>query len=303
MKADVKRIYAGVDAGGTKTRLVWKQAGGGASGEERFGPMNVNSIGESAFEERMDLLCGRLHELGDCEGICLGIAGITNPAARGLVERSLDRFGIGNRVVTSDWEISQYGALEGAPGLLVIAGTGSVCCGRNAAGAVIRTGGWGHLIGDEGSGYALGRDALRAAAAMIDGIGPHTRIVSLLKERHGLDDRSAIIRYAYGKDKSAIAALAGIVLEAAGEGDATAEEILHENADALSVQAEAAARALSLAGPQIALAGGLLAADTIYGERVREAMGRHLPGAHCIPPVRDAAEGALLMAQHAFEND
>ena len=300
METDVKRIYAGVDAGGTKTRLVWKQAGGDASGEERFGPMNVNSIGEIAFGERMDLLCGRLRKLGDCEGICLGVAGITNPASRRMIERSLDRFGIGNRIVTSDWEISLYGALEGAPGLLVIAGTGSVCCGRNAAGDVIRTGGWGHLIGDEGSGYALGRDALRAAAAMIDGTGPRTGIVPLLKERHGLDDRSAIIRYVYGNDKSAVAALSGIVLEAAEEGDAAAEGILRENAEALAVQAEAAARTLSIEKLRIALAGGLLAADTIYGEKVREAMGRRLPGSRCVLPARDAADGALLMAQRAF---
>ena len=302
MEADAGRIYAGVDAGGTKTRLIWKQAGGSSSGEERFGPLNVNSIGESAFEERMDLLCGRLRDLGDCAGICLGVAGITNPAARGMIERSLDRFGIGNRIITSDWEISLYGALEGAPGLLVISGTGSVCCGRNASGAVVRTGGWGHLIGDEGSGYALGRDALRAAAAMIDGTGSRTRIASLLEERHGLSDRSAIVRYVYGNDKSAIAALAGIVLEAAEEGDAAAQGILRENAEALAVQAEAAARSLSVAEPRIALTGGLLAADSIYGGSVREAMGRRLPGSRCVAPARDAADGALLMALRTFED-
>ena len=300
METETRKIYAGVDAGGTKTRLLWKGACGEASGEERFGPLNVNSIGERAVMECVDALCARLREIGDCIGICIGAAGYSNPAARSLIEGPLERFGIGNRILTADWDISLYGALDGAPGLLVIAGTGSVCCGRDASGRTFRTGGWGHLIGDEGSGYALGRDALRAAASMIDGTGPDTKLLSLLEERHGLGERTRIIGYVYGHDKSAVAALSGIVEEAARQGDETADRILSVNADLLAKQIAAAARKISLVSPDIALAGGLLEGETLFRERLRGTLERAMPGSRCVRPANDAVHGALLMSKNTF---
>ncbi len=114
-----------------------------------------------------------------------------------------------------------------AKGIALIAGTGSICFGKNGAGEYARSGGWGHLIGDEGSGYALGRDALAAVARAWDGWGEKTLLSQLLAEQMELDDQKKIISYTYGGDKGRIAALAPFGgAGGGGQGDAVALEII-----------------------------------------------------------------------------
>src|SRR5690606_18298443 len=109
---------------------------------------------------------------GPAAALCAGLAGVGNATERGIVEESLRRAEIAERVmVRTDGETALHGALGGGEGILLIAGTGSVAYGRAPDGRVERCGGWGMVVGDEGSGFAIGRASLTAALQSVDGRG------------------------------------------------------------------------------------------------------------------------------------
>lgn len=199
------KIVAGIDGGGTKTKVICQDLQGQTIAEEKFGAFNLNSIGEEGFTALMKQICEFLQNKGECVSLCIGAAGVSNPQMRGLVEQAMNQAGIEKWELVGDHEIALWGALEGNPGVSLVAGTGSICCGRNAEGDSIRAGGWGHLIGDEGSGYAIGRDVIKAVAHFWDGYGEPTSLAKLLAEQLQLDDRQKVITYVYKNDKSYVA--------------------------------------------------------------------------------------------------
>jgi len=209
----------------------------------------------------------------------------------------MTRGGIGNWNLVGDQVIALNGALSGEAGIALIAGTGSICFGKNGAGEYARSGGWGHLIGDEGSGYALGRDALAAIARAWDGWGEKTLLSQLLAEQKELDDQKKIISYTYGGDKSRIAALAPLVEQAAGQGDAVALEIIRDNAVKMTGLVGAVARQLGIKAGKVAMLGGLLEHETKLRETFVAEMGARYPTLICTEPEQDAAAGALMLAK------
>ena len=168
-------------------------------------------------------------------------------------------------------EIALWGALEGKPGISLVAGTGSICCGRNAEGDTLRAGGWGHLIGDEGSGYAIGRDVIKAVSHLWDGYGAPTCLAELLAE------------------------------QAAAGGDAVALQILQDNACQVSCQVAAVVNGFHMEQGEVALLGGLLENDTVYRKFVVEEIEKSCPGFRCVAPRQNAAVGAVMMAQNLLE--
>lgn len=209
----------------------------------------------------------------------------------------MTRGGIENWNLVGDQVIALNGALSGEAGIALIAGTGSICFGKNGAGEYARSGGWGHLIGDEGSGYALGRDALAAVARAWDGWGEKTLLSQLLAEQMELDDQKKIISYTYGGDKSRIAALAPLVEQAAGQDDAVALEIIRDNAVKMTGLVGAVARQLGIKAGKVAMLGGLLEHDTKLRETFVAEMGGQYPALVCTEPEQDAAAGALMLAK------
>lgn len=290
-------FFAGVDGGGTKTTLICRDMAGGVLLEKTFGPFNPNSIGREACRELLEEITGTLNRTGHCRGLCIGAAGYSSPQLRALVEAAMETAGIRRWKLAGDHEIALWGALEGRPGCAVISGTGSICVGRDARGRVVRGGGWGHLIGDQGSGYALGRDLAAAVALAMDGAGEQTLMTRLLQQRMGLGTREQIIGYVYGGDKSRIAALAPLTQEAAAQGDPAADKILRRNAGALAQLAAAVARELELTGGELALMGGLLEHETPFRRRFTEEIQACLPGMRCVRPRNSPAAGAVMLAQ------
>ena len=220
----------------------------------------------------------------------ISVAEVADTAAE--IERFEDA-----RAKAIDQQTALYGALGGPGGIVLIAGTGSICFGKNGAGEYARSGGWGHLIGDEGSGYALGRDALAAVARAWDGWGEKTLLSQLLAEQMELDDQKKIISYTYGGDKSRIAALAPLVEQAAGQDDAVALEIIRDNAVKMTGLVGAVARQLGIKAGKVAMLGGLLEHDTKLRETFVAEMGRQYPALTCTEPEQDAAAGALMLAK------
>ena len=290
-------FIAGIDGGGTKTRICCRDLQGNEIALQQFGPFNMNSIGPGKFRELMQVIGEYLNRIGNCRAVCIGSAGISNTQMVDIVSASMERAGISNWKLVGDQVIALHGALDGQTGVAVIAGTGSICFGRGADGTQARSGGWGHLIGDEGSGYALGRDAVRAVALAWDGCGPETLLTGLLARHFALDTQAKIISYVYGADKSHIAALSRLVEEAAAQEDAVALEIIRRNARQLAEQAAAVARNLELDNPKVALLGGMLENDTLLRREFVRTMEEQYPWYCCIAPVYNACTGAVMMAE------
>ncbi len=159
-------------------------------------------------------------------------------------------------------------------GVAIISGTGSLAFGRNAAGQTARAGGWGYLIGDEGSGYAIARQALQAVARAWDGRGPQTAIGDRLLAELGLAQPGELIQTVYGRpqDREWLAGLARVAVAAADEGDPVACQIIDEAAAELATMCWAVANQLEMrtgSSPlHLAMAGGLLANASAARDRV-----------------------------------
>ena len=291
-------FIAGIDGGGTHTRLEIRDMENRPVRREEFGPFNINSIGPDAFRALLRQVFAACGGLQDCASICIGGAGISNPRLGQILEEELEASGFRGRwKLCGDQEIALRGAMD-TPGVALIAGTGSICFGKNGAGETARSGGFGHLIDDGGSGYALGRDVLSAAARATDGRCAAPEILEAVYERLGAKIPGDIVTFVYNPatDKSAIAQYAGIALDLARAGSLEAMRILERNAAELYELVAAVQNRLNLQGCPIALLGGLLSSDNPYHDQVVSRLSRL---GTVISPAHDALWGA---AQMAWEN-
>lgn len=156
----------GWDGGGTKTQVLCLTPEAAWPGEGTFGPLNLNGAEEekiaATIRESVAFMAGQPGGLAGCGALVIGTAGVSNRAAMELVTRAVRQCGYeGPLRLLGDQEIALAGAIDG-PGAVLVAGTGAICCGRDGAGNRTRVGGYGYLIDDGGSGYALGRDILTA---------------------------------------------------------------------------------------------------------------------------------------------
>jgi glucosamine kinase len=296
-------IFAGIDGGGTKTTLALAD-GAGRELARRVGPAGLVDPRDPAATAEMlaelvrDALSGAGLETRPA-ALVAGLAGVGNERERRLVESSLAAAGVAERVsIVTDGEIALDGALGGGAGILMIAGTGSVAYARGEDGRVERCGGWGMVVGDEGSAWSIGRNGLAAALRAADGRGPPTRLLSGFLALLGLEDERGIPPWAGRAEKADVAALAVHVVGAAEAGDAVALRLLEHEARELARHAVALARRLepwSGAVP-VAFHGGVLGVD-YYADVVRRALEGHEHRFDVRPSVADAVAGALSHAR------
>lgn len=288
-------IIAGIDGGGTHTRLELRDEYNQLLRRAEFGPFNINSIGEGAFRRLLRQVFAEIGDMRQCARIVFGAAGISNPRMGQVLTQELEDSGFtGIWKLCGDQEIALRGATD-EPAVAVIAGTGSICFGKNGAGETARSGGYGHLIDDGGSGYALGRDVLSAAVRAIDGRGTGTAILDAVYDRLNASQPGQIVSFVYSPDtdKSAIAQFSHIALELAAQGDETAMAILETGAEELYTLVSAVQRKLGLEGCPIAFLGGLIAQDTIYRTVARKRLSQL---GTVIFPEHNALWGAAQMA-------
>jgi len=254
----------GIDAGGTKTVCLLADERGMIVSEGRGPGANLLAAGELGVEKV-------LHEvmetaIGDRAitpaAICLGIAGVDRDDEARTVRAIMRRIGHKSRVlVVNDALIALVAGAKDAPGIVIIAGTGSIVYGRNAGGQAARAGGWGHMIGDEGSGYWIGREAVAAVMRAADGRGPATRLSDDILAHFSVNDVSRLPRIVYDPEvpRMRVAALGPIVEGAASEGDAVAMRILERAVDELMLGALSVATRLEMRGDAFVfyLAGGV----------------------------------------------
>ncbi|HYT67801.1 MAG TPA: BadF/BadG/BcrA/BcrD ATPase family protein [Vicinamibacterales bacterium] len=293
----------GIDAGGTKTVCQLADDTGQVLAEARRGGANLQAAGELEVEKV-------LHEvmeeaIGDRDvhpaAICLGIAGVDRPDDARVVRGIMKRIGYKAKVlVVNDALVALEAGAPDEPGVVLIAGTGSIAYGRNEHNQAARVGGWGYMLGDEGSGYWIGRAALRAVLREADRRGPATQLTGLLLNYYGVPRAQDLIAQVYHGTlrPSAIAALAQCVQAAFSDGDQVAIGILRGAVDQLESAALSVARRLELIGSDFpfVLSGGIFRAVPWLEEELARRLPLASPRARTILLNEEPASGAVRLA-------
>ena len=293
--------YVGIDAGGSKTTLVARLGGDESTDVTLEGPAaNPYRVGaEEAAGVLAELVGEALESLPEAAAVsvCAGVAGAGRPDDQAELTQHFRRAWDGRlpldvRVV-HDGVIALEGAFSGGSGAIVIAGTGSLVLARTEAGAVVRSGGWGYLFGDEGSGHALGTEGLRAVASALDG-GPATHLSTLLAERHDIATAEDLVRRVY-REGWPVQHVAPLVIKAAQEGDTVARAILQDQTARLAAQVAWTSRRCDAITPRIAFLGGLTN-EAPYNAALTAALGERLPDWRVEAPRHTPVYGALRLA-------
>jgi glucosamine kinase len=262
------RTVIGVDIGGSKTHGI-RAVDGEPVAEAVAGSANVAAVGIPEAARQLDALFARL-DVDGVDAVCAGAAGADGTESIGALTRLLaDRVPGAQVSVVHDARLVL--AAEGLDaGVSLIAGTGSVAWGRRADGTEARGGGWGHILGDEGSGYRVAVDAIRHALDRMDAGLRADPLTAALVTDCGLTDRTELIDFFYARqDKRYWAERAAVVTRLAGQGDPAACVIVDTAADALAALATRVLGRLDLPGP-VVLGGGFAVHQPLLQQAVRE---------------------------------
>jgi N-acetylglucosamine kinase-like BadF-type ATPase len=299
----------GIDGGGTKTEAAAVGEDGAELASCTGGASNAFAVGFDGALSAVRELLGRLwHESGlapdDCAGIGIALAGAGREEDRrawreALIPYVRERGAAGPVVVRSDAEAALIAGLGRREGAVVISGTGSIVYGVTADGEELRVGGWGHLLGDAGSGYMIGLHALRAVMDSCDGVRPPTLLTGMALQHAILSAPPEFKDYVYAphRKKQDIAAFARICMEAAGLGDPAAVAIIRREAGALAEQAATLLRRHPpFAEGAVALSGSIFAKSPLFRSAFEAALRTDASTKlQLVPPTRSAAHGAAAM--------
>jgi len=306
------RTVLGIDAGGTSTIATIADETGNVLGRGQSGSGNVDDLGIDATRANLaaaiDVARGEAElDRMPFDAAFIGMAGIVSEADHAVaaeVVHPLELVDDGVLEIDHDCRVALAGALSGRPGIVLIAGTGSSCYGRSADGASTLVGGWGSMVGDEGSGHWFGVEAIRAAAHAADGRGRPTSLRSSVTSALGLNELRDLLHrlHIQGMSRSAIASLAPLVMTAAADGDAVATAIVARGAEELAGLVAAAASQLNLEGqPQVGLVGGVFGAGEVLMAPFVAALATRIPSVRVALPEMPPAAGAALLALEALD--
>jgi N-acetylglucosamine kinase-like BadF-type ATPase len=307
-----RRAVVGVDGGGSKTHAVVLDVNFAILGEGLAGPSNPLRVGivnaATAVREAIDEACeaARMRRT-DLVAAEIGLAGASRKEISKRMREALIGLGIGEIIVVGDAEIALYGATEGEPGLIVIAGTGSICCGINARGKRACAGGWGPVAGDEGGGSWIARRALRAIAHAQDGRGSATSLTSAASKYFHVSDANDLSTAIYAPTitNERLAGFGKYVIDAAKAKDRVAGKILAEAGKELGLMAAAVIHNLKLEREtfQVAYVGGVFgAAGELLLAPIRKQIKKVAPRAYVAPPRFPPAVAAARMARQHLDH-
>ena len=297
----VRKCFLGVDGGQSSTSALIGDDTGRILGVGHAGPCNHVSTAESRAKF-LEAIGGAVRAAVEAAGLaqmrfavaCLGLSG--GPADKeALVREIVDAE---KYLITNDAVIALAGATAGQPGVIAIAGTGSIGFGRNAKGRIARVGGWGYVFGVEGGAFDLVRQAMRAALRQEEGWGTQTRLREALLDATGASDMNQLLHRFYTPEfpRARIASYAKLVDEAARQGDAIAREILHGSGQALATLVAAVRKQLFHRSEpaRVSYIGGVFQSEIL---RERFGMLVELDSSLAVhPPAFGPAAGALLEA-------
>lgn len=295
-------IYLGIDGGGTKTTCV--------VGDEkrvlsiaRSGGSNIVRSGEDFARKNLQTAIKEACvEAGvspaDVACVCAGASGAGRVEIANVVRAAISELVPSEVIVVGDTDTTMYAAFGEGPGVIVIAGTGSIAFGRNVSGDIFRAGGWGHAISDEGSGQWMGRTAVAEVLRARDENQP-TELLSMIRQQWNVTDMDAFIRFANSIPPPNFADLFLTVLKATETGDEVASRVLRRAAEELARLASLVIRRLFAKEESVALAmsGGVFRRAGSVREQFREQVLKRWPCAVVGAEVVDPVDGALAIAR------
>lgn len=294
------RFVVGIDAGGSKTHVLGRGVEG--SVEHRGPGANPNRIGtEESARVLNRLLRTALRDSPPVDQIlvCAGVSG----AGRSAIQKTLadalravpDNSSTTVQVeVVHDALIALDAAYDAESGVVVIAGTGSVVLGRTESGTLHRAGGWGHVLGDPGSGYGIGQAGLQAVAEAFDG-GLDTALRPRIRKFCDVRNREQLLRRVY-QDDFRVQSIAPLVIEAASDDDSVASRILVSEAEGLVDQFEWVLRRADGMRRQLTLLGGMIQNES-YEQLLRQILGNRFPDWSVQVLDTDPVVGAVRRAE------
>lgn len=269
----MSNYYLGVDGGGSKTLAIIVDAEGNECGRGLAGSSNYTGVGrERAVAHILQAVSQAKDAAGDAiqiKSAWLGLAGVDRPEDHDLLMPSLQL--LAESVQITNDAVLMLGPFQKSGGIALIAGTGSIAFGQSSKGQNARAGGWGYLLGDEGSGYTLALQGLQAAVQAADGRTAPTLLLDLILQAWHLTAAEQIISKIYDNvDRAEIARLSTSILAAARQGDGKAQEIVAQGARDLALQTLTVSKKLAMEQEplNLALGGGLLLHESDYRERV-----------------------------------
>lgn len=299
--------FLGVDGGGSKTSAVVVNSAGDVCARGEGGPSNHQSIGVAAAEEgvrtAVEAACSSAGHVSLVHA-CWGMAGLDREEDARILQAMADRLtpGVPTRMV-HDATIALAGGTGGKrEGVVLIAGTGSVFVGWHPDGRTARAGGWGHRLGDEGSGHAIALEGLRRATLAIDGRGAESILPQAFARATGVATFTELVNRIYLETWTApqVAALAPVVVQAASEGDCVGQEVLSHAARELAHGAAVVIQKLGLEEDafEVILSGGVFQSAERIRTQVQNLIHQTAPQADVRLPRAEPVIGAALLARH-----
>jgi len=291
----------GIDAGGSKTVCQLADAEGNVLAETRGPGAGLHVMSDAAVARTLGDVIGRaIQSITPPPAVlCIGMAGVDRPGEPERVASVLKGVLPDTRtLVVSDALIALEAGSPETPGVVLIAGTGSMAYGRDASGRAARAGGWGYVLSDEGSGYWMGREALRAVMRAADRRGPATSLTALVLAHWNAERPQDLVEKVYGSapKPATIAAVASLVESAATEGDDVAREIISRGAWELATAAVSVQGQLGLVDTPITLAGSLFRVMPSLRTSVSAHLEARLPGSAVRPLQAEPVVGAVRLA-------
>ena len=293
----------GIDVGGTKTVCLLGDEEGRVLSTARGPGANLQAVGELQLEKVLHTVMEETlaQQTAVPAAICLGIAGVDRPEDASVVRGVMRRIGYKARIlVVNDALIALQAGIGAAAGIVIVAGTGSIAYGCDGHGNAARAGGWGYVLGDEGSGYWMGRLALRAIVREADGRGHPTTLTPRVLKHFGVTRPEDLLQTVYSHDftPAAVAALATEVQRAREEGDPVATAILDWGAKELVGAAESVTKQLELRDEEFSfvLAGGMFKAVPWLQVEVTRLLPAVAPRSHTALLDTEPAFGAVRLA-------
>jgi N-acetylglucosamine kinase-like BadF-type ATPase len=297
-------FFFGIDGGGTHSRLAVVDQDRKVLARAEAGSTNIYSVTKDEVRANLESLLDKgLKTAGlgkeDIAAGCLGSAGLGREKDRELF-REFFRAILGETPVQlcTDGEILLCGGLDSLEGYCLIAGTGSVALGRTAGGELVRSGGFGYMLGDEGAAAWIGKTAIARSLRSAEGRDLPTTMMEEILRAAGLEQSADLIRFVHhDADKAEVAALAPIVTGAARKGDALALDILDAGAAELTLLVKSVLeRSPQIKNKALVLAGGVIEHDKIVTGKLQESLAEKFPYLAVTKPSGSALDGACLLA-------
>lgn len=300
-----QQYFLGFDGGATKTSGAIINSASKVLSQKTGGPSHFQIIGiPKASKNIMDVAKSVLEEsklqFADITGIVLGLTGAGRKGDQERMKKGFEEYLWSNHLpvpwigVESDALAALEGAFPGKAGMILISGTGAILLAKNNSGNIIRVGGWGRFIGDEGSGYAIGKAGLSAYVKEYDGRGKKTRISELLRQKLGIESPQSLVVKVYHENFD-VASIARLVLQAAEEGDDVARVIIENAADELLSVVRAAVKKIGTEIP-VAFMGSIISHENALVAKLTDLIAREFPAIEICRPEQSAAVGAALLA-------